>query len=200
MISPILIGALCALCIIQALVTVAMIPFSIDEVLATLQYLRRAKQAGEPFWRTFWLGGPSLTEDQTPAKDLDRPFGVVLKDFLVGGMSYPWTLVATVLLGMVLMTTPFLVSVGEPLYFSNHIAGCLAIMIAVTAMAEVVRPVRWLNAIVGGWVAASPFVMEGGSSAAMALDLAVGLALVALSLPRGRRSGEHYGGWDRAII
>jgi hypothetical protein len=26
------------------------------------------------------------------------------------------------------------------------------------------------------------------------------LALVALSLPRGARSDEHYGGWDRAIV
>ena len=47
---------------------------------------------------------------------------------------------------------------------------------------------------------ASPFVMEGGSGAAMALDLAIGLAIVALSLRRGRRSGGRYGGWNRAII
>jgi hypothetical protein len=28
----------------------------------------------------------------------------------------------------------------------------------------------------------------------------VGAALIALSLPRGARSGEHYGSWDRYIV
>jgi hypothetical protein len=28
----------------------------------------------------------------------------------------------------------------------------------------------------------------------------VGLALIGISLPRGRRSEEHYGGWDRLIV
>jgi uncharacterized protein (DUF934 family) len=31
-------------------------------------------------------------------------------------------------------------------------------------------------------------------------DVVVGLALIGLSLPRGTRSSEHYGGWDRAIV
>src|SRR5690606_28835251 len=62
-IQPPLIGALCTLCIIQAAVTVILIPYSVDEVLATLQYLWRAQRAGEPFWRTFWMGGPALSEN-----------------------------------------------------------------------------------------------------------------------------------------
>jgi hypothetical protein len=28
----------------------------------------------------------------------------------------------------------------------------------------------------------------------------LGLGLAALSLPRGRRTNEHYGGWDRFIV
>ena len=38
-IQPPLIGALCTLCIMQAAVTVVLIPYSVDEVLATCQYL-----------------------------------------------------------------------------------------------------------------------------------------------------------------
>ena len=33
-----------------------------------------------------------------------------------------------------------------------------------------------------------------------AIVVAIGLALIGLSLPRGARSEEHYGGWDRAIV
>ena len=83
-IQPPLIGALCTLCIVQAAVTLVLIPYSIDEVLATIQYLWRAKKAGEPFWRTFWRGGPALSENQTPEPDLDRPASTVLRDFVIG--------------------------------------------------------------------------------------------------------------------
>jgi hypothetical protein len=31
-------------------------------------------------------------------------------------------------------------------------------------------------------------------------NVALGLGLAALSLPRGRRTKEHYGGWDRFIV
>lgn len=199
-IQPPLIGALCTLCIIQAAVTVVLIPYSIDEVLATIQYLWRARKAGEPFWRTFWMGGPALSENQTPEPDLDRSVSEVLRDFIMGGVNFPWTLVASTFLGMLLMTTPLVFGNRPPLYFSDHVAGCLVIMIAVTAMAEVVRPVRFLNVALGVWIAASPFLLEGGTTAGSVSGVAIGLALVLLSLPRGTRSEEHYGGWDRAIV
>ena len=199
-IQPPLIGALCTLCIVQAAVTVVLIPYSIDEVLATVQYLWRAKKAGEPFWRTFWKGGPALSENQTPAPDLDRPVASLLRDFLVGGVNYPWTLVASVALGILLMATPLVFGTEPPLYFSDHIAGCLVIMVAVTAMAEVARPVRFLNVPLGLAVAASPFVFEGGTLIGTAAAVIIGVALIGLSLPRGTRSEEHYGGWDRAIV
>ena len=199
-IQPPLIGALCTLCIIQAAVTVVLIPYSIDEVLATIQYLWRAKKAGEPFWRTFWMGGPALSENQTPEPDLDRPAWEVLREFAMGGVNFPWTLVASAALGALLMTTPLVFGTVPPLYFSDHVVGCLVIMVAVTALAEVVRPVRFLNVALGAWIAVSPFVLGGGTTMGTVADVVIGLALIALSLPRGARSGEHYGGWDRAIV
>ncbi|WP_213290498.1 NAD-dependent epimerase/dehydratase family protein [Bradyrhizobium sp. sGM-13] len=199
-IQPPLIGALCTLCILQAAVTVVLIPYSIDEVLATCQYLRRAARAGEPFWRTFWTGGPALSENQTPEPDLDRPVGQVLRDFITGGVNYPWTLVASTALGALLMTTPLVVGTEPRLYFSDHVVGCIVIMVAVTAMAEVARPVRFLNVALGAWIAVSPFLFEGGVTAGIVFDVTAGLILIGLSLPRGTRSDEHYGGWDRLII
>ncbi|TIN10690.1 NAD-dependent epimerase/dehydratase family protein [Mesorhizobium sp.] len=199
-IQPPLIGALCTLCILQAAVTVVLIPYSVDEVLATIQYLWGATRAGEPFWRTFWMGGPALSENQTPGADLDRPVFEVLKEFVTGGVNFPWTLVASTLLGALLMTTPLLFGTQPPLYFSDHVVGCLIIMVAVTAMAEVVRPLRFLNVVLGAWIAVSPFVLAGGETLAMVADVAIGLALIVLSLPRGTRSDQHYGGWDRAIV
>ncbi|AZO63713.1 MULTISPECIES: NAD-dependent epimerase/dehydratase family protein [unclassified Mesorhizobium] len=199
-IQPPLIGALCTLCILQAAVTVVLIPYSVDEVLATIQYLWGATRAGEPFWRTFWRGGPALSENQTPDTDLDRPASALLKEFVTGGVNFPWTLVASTLLGALLMTTPLIFGTQPPLYFSDHVVGCLIIMVAVTAMAEIVRPLRFLNVVLGAWIAVSPFVFAGGGTIAIAADVVIGLALIVLSLPRGTRSDQHYGGWDRAIV
>jgi uncharacterized membrane protein len=199
-IQPPIIGALCTLCILQAGVTIVLVPYAIDEVLASCQYLYRATQAGEPFWRTFWRGGPALSEDQTPEPDLERPALAVLREFVTGGVNFPWTLIASTALGIWLMCTPLVLGTEAPLYFSDHILGCVVILIAVTAMAEIARPVRFLNVALGAWVAASPFLLEGATVAGTIGDVVVGFALIGLSLPRGKRSTEHYGGWDRMIV
>jgi hypothetical protein len=128
------------------------------------------------------------------------PISRILKGFLGGGVTYPWSLVACALIGAYLLCTPLLFGFEPPLYFSDHIAGCVAIVIAVTAWGEVTRTVRLLNVPLGLWVAASPFVLEGGTTVALVVDLAAGLALAASSLPRGTRSREHYGGWDQYIL
>ena len=38
-----------------------MISPAVDEVVATGQFLLRARREGRPFWRTFWLGGADCT-------------------------------------------------------------------------------------------------------------------------------------------
>lgn len=30
--------------------------------------------------------------------------------------------------------------------------------------------------------------------------IAVGVLIIALNLPRGKRSGEHYGSWDKLVV
>jgi uncharacterized membrane protein len=52
--QPVLFGAWCTLCIFTAIISVVMIGPSMDEVLASLQYLRRVKDSGESVWKAFW--------------------------------------------------------------------------------------------------------------------------------------------------
>jgi hypothetical protein len=128
------------------------------------------------------------------------PISQIAREFLKGGVTYPWTLVGCTLIGIYLLCTRLLFGVAPPLYFSDHTAGCVVIVIAVTAWAEVARTVRLLNVALGLWVAASPFVLDGGTTMALIADVAAGLALAGLSLRRGARSREHYGGWDQHIL
>lgn len=199
-IQPTIIGALCTLCLVQAAITVLLIPYSIDEVFATAQYLWQSKRVGHPFWRTLIFGGPVLSERRDSVQGLNMPIGQILGHFIKGGATYPWNLVACTLIGAYLLCTRLLFGVEPPLYFSDHTAGCVAIVIAVTAWAEVARPVRLLNVPLGLWIAASPFLLDGGAIVASVADLVAGLALAVLSLPRGTRSREHYGGWDQYIV
>jgi hypothetical protein len=199
-IQPTIIGAICTLCLIQAAITVVLIPYSIDEVVATSLYLVNSKRIGRSFWRTLLYGGPALAEDRDPSSDLDRRFTHILKDFVTGGVNFPSTLAASIAVGIWLMATPLTLGNAEPLYFSDHVAGCLVITIAVTAMAEVARPVRFLNVALGIWVAASGFVLDGSGTTGAIPNLVAGSALILLSLPLGKRSKEHYGVWDRFIV
>jgi uncharacterized membrane protein len=53
-IQPVLFNAWCTLCLASAVLSVAMIPPAMDEVLASLQLLKRQTERGVSPWRVFW--------------------------------------------------------------------------------------------------------------------------------------------------
>ena len=55
--QPVLYGAFCTLCLASAVISLAMIAPAVDEVLASLQHLRRVKLAGGSLWDAFWGRG-----------------------------------------------------------------------------------------------------------------------------------------------
>lgn len=99
-----------------------------------------------------------------------------------------------------LLATPLVFGTEPPLYFSDHVAGCLVIMVPVTAIAEVVRPARFLNVVIGAWIAVAPFLLDGETTAAAIADLLIGLGLIRAQPAAWHAQQEHYGGWDQAII
>lgn len=52
--QPVLYGSFCTLCLFSGVVSLAMIGPGVDEVLASLQHLRRERAAGRSTWRVFW--------------------------------------------------------------------------------------------------------------------------------------------------
>lgn len=52
--QPVLFDAFCTLCLASAVVSVAMIGPALDEVLASLQYLKSVQRRGGSLWRSFW--------------------------------------------------------------------------------------------------------------------------------------------------
>ena len=52
--QPVLLDNFCTLCLASAVISVAMIGPAMDEVLASMQFLRRAKEEGRSVWKAFW--------------------------------------------------------------------------------------------------------------------------------------------------
>ncbi len=68
--QPVLLGAFCTLCLATAVISVLMIGPAMDEVLASLQYLRRVEDDGRSVWRAFWGVGdsadPAVSAEASP--------------------------------------------------------------------------------------------------------------------------------------
>ena len=199
-IQPIVIGTYCTLCLLTAVAMLIMIPLALDEVVAMGQYMRRCYHAGRPLIRTFLQGGPDPAATAPRETGFDAPVPQQLAQ-AVRGVTAPWTLLASCGLGVWLIFTRATFGATESMADSDHLMGALVVTVAVIAMAEVARPLRFLNVLFGLWLSVAPLLLAGLSGPAAAVNgIVVGLLLIAFSLPRGRRSGAHYGGWDRFVV
>lgn len=52
--QPVMYDAWCTLCLCSAAISVVMIGPAMDEMLASLQYMKRAKESGVSTWKAFW--------------------------------------------------------------------------------------------------------------------------------------------------
>ncbi|WP_371514836.1 SPW repeat domain-containing protein [Brevundimonas denitrificans] len=197
--QPIAIGTYCTICLLAAAAMLIMIPYSLDELVAMGQFLVLNTRRGRPFWRAFFRGDalPGGTVDKRPGFSDgwgrgDR-FRFAGRDASVDprGQRRAGRLADALKAG--LGTEP-------PLADTDHLIGALVVTVSVIAMAEVGRPLRFLNIGFAAWLIASPWMIDGGSLAGTFSNQIVGLTILALSLPRGRRSQEHYGSWDRFIV
>ena len=198
-IQPIWIGTWCTLCLIAAAAMVVMIPYSLDEIVAMAQFLRERKRAGRPLWDVFWHGdtmeGGKLQDDF----EFDLPPRRFIAQMFAGGITAPWTLNACVAIGVALMCTRLLFGTEGAMADSDHLVGSLVIVIAISSWAEVARALRYLIAPFGVWLVAAPWLLDGANTPGAWASMAAGLALIALSLPRGAIRNR-YGAWDRLIL
>ncbi|GLQ54748.1 NAD-dependent epimerase/dehydratase family protein [Devosia nitrariae] len=198
-IQPIVIGTYCTICLLAAVAMLIMIPYALDELVAMGQFLMQSHRRGEPFVRTFLMGGA----DPNGGKEFQASFGDGAGPAAISamrGVTLPWTLVASCLVGVWLMFSPLTLGTSGPMADSDHLTGALVITVAVIAMAEVARPLRFINLAFGLWLLVAPWILAGESMIAAVVGVLAGLILIGLSLPRGTRSREHYGSWDRFIV
>lgn len=195
--QPIFIDTWCTLCLIQALAMLVMMPYALDELVAMGQFLKDAKRRGKPMWRTFFMGDAmeGCRQDDTP--EFAGSLSAMAQQGL-RGVNLPWNLLLLCVLGVALMCTRLIFGTEGSMANSDHLMGSLLLTVTVLALAEVARPLRFLNLPIGLWLLAAPWFLEGGSMASTIGSLVAGLLVIGLSLPRG--SIRHrYAGWNRLI-
>lgn len=197
-IQPILLDTWCTLCLITAAAMLIQIPYAVDELIATCQFLRRRKRAGAPLLRVFLTGDTDDGPDDRADESFERPVSAVVKDMFGGGVGVTWGLTASILIGLWLMFTRLTLGTEGTLANTDHLIGALVVTIAVSAMAESIRAARFLNVCLGAALVICAFVMEATWLQSGA-DILAGLLLIAVSIPRGpvRHS---YGSWSRVVV
>ncbi len=198
-IQPILLGTWCALCLIAAAAMLLQIPYSLDELVATGQFLLRRKRAGKSVLRVFFVGDTDEGEhDPKSLEEFEQKPGAIMKDVFGGGVAVPWNLLACVAIGIWLMCTRLTVGADDAIANADHLIGSLVVTISIMAFAEVGRPLRFLNVVLGLALFVLPAIYDA-SSMIMASELVCGLLLIALSLRRGDIL-KRYGHWNRFLV
>ena len=196
-IQPIVIGTWCALCLLGAAAMLVQIPYAFDELLATAQFLRNRAKKGRNLWYVFWRGD-TIEGGKADVDDFERPALTVLRDMVTGGVTLPWSLAASIAIGAALMFSRLLFDASGAAADNDHLIGSLVITVSVIALAEMARPLRYVNALFGAWLLAAPWLIEGYSALGAGASVVAGALLVALALPRGPIRC-HYGEWDRYL-
>jgi uncharacterized membrane protein len=197
-IQPIMIGTWCTLCLVAALLMLIMIPYTLDELIAMGQFMLYVHRRRLPFWRNFFKGGAMDGSRESGTAEFEGPLGAQARR-LARGVNWPWTLVASALIGVALMFTRVLFGSEPPMADSDHLVGALVITVSIIALAEVARPLRFINTLFGLWLIAAPWLLEGHTQLAAWASIAAGVALIGLSLPKGPVR-ERYAGWNRYIV
>ena len=194
--QPLAVGAWCTPCLVAAVAMLIMVSLTLDEVTAMGEFLVLARREGQPLWRTFWLGG-TLSDTSDAGAVPVRP-DVVSVSALTWGVTLPWNLVASVFLGLWLMLAPSVLGSTAPAAHSDHLLGALIVTVATIALAEVGRTTRFVNVLLGAWIIAAPWLLNGATASAVWNDAMVGALVIALSLRRGPIR-ERYGQSQRLI-
>lgn len=199
-IQPIVIGTWSIVALLGAAAILVQIPYSLDEMIATLQFLKRRHAAGR-HWLSVLFRGDTDTDDGTGAKrsdEFERPPGVVFKDMFSGGVNLPWNLAVVAAIGLALLFSPVMLGTQGFVAGAHHVAGCLALTVVSIAAAEVARAARFLNLPIGLGLMCVPLIADA-SVQVNAVSWVAGLAIAGLSLRRGTVN-ERYGAWNRMIV
>jgi hypothetical protein len=106
-----------------------------------------------------------------------------------------WMHLLPALAGIWLMASPAVLDYADPARANDRIIGPIVASLAIIAMWEIARALRWVNVILGAWLLIVPWLL-GHTSDARWNSLAAGALVLGFSLVKGERTHPFGGGWS----
>ena len=106
-----------------------------------------------------------------------------------------WMHLLPALVGIWLMASPAVLDYADPARANDRIIGPIVASLAIIAIWEIGRPLRWLNVILGAWLLIVPWLL-GHPPDARWNSLAAGALVLGFSLVKGKRTHPFGGGWS----
>lgn len=196
--QPLVVGYWCTLCLTSAFISLVMIPFAIDEVLATVEMMRyEKKENSTSYWTTFWFGG-TMEGDEVMQKEnttlIQHTFKGMYRDLL----NIPWNLVAITGIGIWVMASPEVLGYDGTIADNNQFSGAIIVSLAIISMSAVARSLRFIHLLLGLWLAIAPLLFAA-PAAAVWNGIVAGVMLMLLSFPKGKMEGSR-GNFDKYVI
>lgn len=195
-IQPILIGTWSTLALIAAAAMLVQIPYSLDELLATAQFVRRRVNAGQNWLRVLLFGDTDVGIDNDEDEFGKGPVAFA-KEMWSGGVNLPWNLAIAALIGLWLMFTRITLGASGDQADADHLIGALSLTVVSLAAAEVARPLRYLLVPLGLALAGTSLAYAG-SGAQLVAGMLCALGLILLSFRRGAIRAR-YSNWQPII-
>lgn len=198
-IQPIVIGTWSTLALIGAAAMLVQIPYSVDELAASLSLLNRRRKSGCNILRVLLFGDTDEGRGMTkPRHEFDRGPGAILKDMWTGGVNLPKGCWLAGAIGASLLFTRLTLGAEGTMADADHLLGALVLTVLAIAAAEVLRAARYLLMPLGLAIAGAPFLFDG-DTVHMVVSIISGLAIAVLAVPRGRIT-QSYGSLERWIV
>jgi hypothetical protein len=197
--QPVSVGFWCSICLLTAIAMLVMIPLTLDEVVAMIQFIVKRTKQGKPFWRTFWMGDTieGGSEDTRTPRFTESIIKTV--PAMNWGVNLPWNLLLCTAIGLWWMFYPGNFGVTGAAANNFTTLGALVVTFSVMAMAEVGRTLRFINILFSLWLIVAMLVLNAVPANALWIAIISGVALIALSFPKGRIQ-EKYGTFDKYIV
>lgn len=106
-----------------------------------------------------------------------------------------WARAINIALGIWLMAAGSILGYGGLAHTNDVIVGAIVSSMAVIALWEVTRQLRWVNVLLGAWLVIAGWVLGFETVAAINGSI-IGAFVVALALVRGKLKEQFGGGWS----
>jgi len=198
MLQPLIVGYWCTWCLLTAICMLIMIALTLDEIVAVCQYLASVKEKKQSIWSVFWKGG-NFQEGKLDSRS--PPLNTSIKknfSAMFWGVSFPWNLLLSIVMGGVLMFTPTFLQINPRVANSDYIVGAVVATLSFMAIAEVFRAIRFINIALGLWTLVTTLFFLGRTDSHFLYHIIWSLVMILISIPRGKIK-ERYGSWNSYI-